>query len=522
MRATTLRAALLIAAIAVSVQSAPLGALSASSAVADAAMAGDRALVRTLLQQGGDVSAAQGDGMTALHWAAMHGDAEMAEMLLYAGANTRSTTRLGAFTALHVASSGGAAPVVRRLVDAKSDIAARTATGATPLMLAAASGSVEAVTILLDAGADANARETANEQTALMFAAARDRHEVVRALVARGADVTATSKFVDLAALSAEGEGTGRPGQGAAAAPSRDIPGVTRGFRYNELIGAQGGLTALHFASRQGALASVRALVEGGADVNQLSPGDRTSPLVIATINGHFDIAMYLLERGADPNAANQAGVTPLYGAINVQWAPIAAYPQPRAHLQQASSYMDLAKALLAKGADPNARLTRKVWFSSYNFDQSNVDEIGATPFWRAAYASDVEMMRVLVAAGADPNIATMATPIRRGPPVEGDEGGPDVSARPPVPPGGPSVTPLQAAAGVGYGKGFAGNSHHVAPGGMMAAVKYLIEELGADVNAADHEGNTAIHHAAARGDNDMILYLVSKGADPTVVNRRG
>jgi len=500
------------------------GLHASSSAVADAAMARDRTAVRTLLQQGGDASAAQGDGMTALHWAATHGDAELAEMLLYGGANTRATTRLGAFTPLHVASRAGAAAVVTRLVGAAADVDARTSTGATPLMLAASSGSVEAVTALLDAKADPNATEAAHEQTALMFAAARDRHEVVRVLLARRAEANAVSKFVNLAALSADGEGTGRPAQtpAAAAAAARDIPGVTRGFRYNELIGAQGGLTALHFAARQGGLSSVEALVEGGADVNQASPGDRTSPLVIATINGHFDIAMYLLERGADPNLANQAGVTPLYGAINVQWAPIAAYPQPRAHLQQRHTYVDLVQALLAKGADPNARLSRKVWFSSYNFDQSNVDEIGATPFWRAAYASDVAMMRLLVAAGADPNIPTMATPIRRGPSEDGDAGGPDVAAAPPIPPGGPGVTPLQAAAGVGYGKGFAGNSHHVAPGGMMAAVTYLIEALGAEVNAADHEGNTAIHHAAARGDNAMILYLVSKGADPTVVNRRG
>ena len=523
MRGNHFRRALLLALAAALAADAPIGAATSSSAVADAAMARDRAAVRTLLQQGGDVSAAQGDGMTALHWAATYGDVELAEMLLYAGANARATTRLGAFTPLHVASRNGAADIVSRLVGASADVEARTSTGATPLMLAAASGSVEAVTALLDAKADPNATESAHEQTALMFAAARDRHEVVRALLARGANGAATSKFTDLAALSAEGEGTGRPAQAAAAAAAaREIPGVTRGFRYNELIGAQGGLTALHFAARQGGFRSVEALVEGGADVNQTSPGDRTSPLVIATINGHFDIAMYLLERGADPNLANQAGVTPLYGAINVQWAPIAAYPQPRAHLQQQHTYIDLVQALLAKGADPNARLTRKVWFSSYNFDQSNVDEIGATPFWRAAYASDVTLMRILVAAGADPNITTMAVPGRRGPPADGDEGGPDISARPPVPPGGPSVTPLQAAAGVGYGKGFAGNSHHVAPGGMMAAVKYLIEELGADVNAADHEGNTTIHHAAARGDNEMILYLVSKGADPTVVNRRG
>jgi uncharacterized protein len=521
-RGTHFRTGMLLVLAATLAAGAPLRA--SSSAVADAAMARDRAAVRTLLQQGGDVSAAQGDGMTALHWAATHGDGELAEMLLYAGANTRATTRLGAFTPLHVASRGGVADVVARLVGAGADVEARTATGATPLMLAASSGSVDAVTALLDARADPNATEKAHEQTALMFAAARDRHEVVRVLLARGANPAAASKFTDLAALSDDGEGTGRPAQpGAAPAGARDVPGVTRPFRYNELIGAQGGLTALHFAARQGALRSVQSLVDGGADVNHASPGDRTTPLVIAVINGHFDIAMHLLEHGADPARANEAGVTPLYGVVNVQWAPIAAYPQPRAHLQQQHTYLDVMRALLARGADPNARLTRKVWFSSYNFDQSNVDEIGATPFWRAAYASDVEAMRLLAAAGADPHVPTIK-PAERMRPAGGDfdAGGPDVSGLAPVPVGGPSVTPLQAAAGVGYGKGFAGNSHHVAPGGMMAAVRYLVEELGADVNAPDHEGNTVIHHAAARGDNEMILYLVGRGADPTVVNRRG
>jgi ankyrin repeat protein len=241
---------------------------------------------------------------------------------------------------------------------------------------------------------------------------------------------------------------------------------------------------------------------------------------LIAVINGHFDVAMYLLEHGADPTLASTSGATPLYAAINVQWAPKAAYPQPRAYLQQQHSYLDLLKALLEKGADPNVRLRQKIWFASYNFDQSNVDESGATPFWRAAYAADVDAMKLLVAHGADPHIATIAVPHRRDP--DSPDDAKDVSGLQPVPLGGASITPLQAAAGPGYGLGFAGNSHHYAPGGMLAAVKYLVEELHADVNARDADGNTALHNAAARGDNDMIEYLVSKGADVKVVNRAG
>jgi ankyrin repeat protein len=179
-------------------------------------------------------------------------------------------------------------------------------------------------------------------------------------------------------------------------------------------------------------------------------------------------------------------------------------------------------KMLIDKGADVNARLKRKVWYSGYNFDLSGVDEIGATPFWRAAYASDVEAMKLLVANGADPNLRTMKPAGRPRTGDGGREATKDISGLPPIPIGGPGVTPLQAAAGVGYGEGFAANSHRFAPGGMLATVKYLVEECGADVNEVDHEGNTALHHAAARGDNEMILYLVSKGANIKVVNREG
>jgi ankyrin repeat protein len=149
------------------------------------------------------------------------------------------------------------------------------------------------------------------------------------------------------------------------------------------------------------------------------------------------------------------------------------------------------------------------------------VDEIGATPFWRAAYASDIDAMKLLVARGADPNIPSMK-PAGRPRTADVERDVQDVSKAPPIPIGGPGVPPLVAAAGSGYGEGFAANSHRYAPSGMLAAVKYLVEELHADVNAADHEGNTALHNAAARGDVEMIQYLVSKGADVKAVNREG
>jgi uncharacterized protein len=512
-----------------------LGAAPDPAVVAAAAQARDAATVRALLTKGADVNAAQGDGMTALHWAAMNADRELASMLLYAGANWRATTRLGGYLPLHLAAQSGADEVLEMLLAAGSDASSRTSTGATPLMLAASSGSVKSVELLLGRGADVNATESAHGQTALMFASASDRADVARLLLKRGSNSATATTIIDLEKLTALPGDDGqqqqqqRPPQGGAApgaggAPAAaDVAGVTRPYRYNELIGRQGGLTALLLASRQGARETAMALVEGGADVNLVSPADHTSPLLIATINGHFDLAMYLMSRGADVTLSSENGVTPLYAAINVQWAPKAFYPQPRAYLQQSTSYLELMKALLEKGADPNARLSKKVWYSTYNFDNLRLEEVGASSFWRAAYASDVEAMKLLVARGADPFIPTSRPAGRTTRGVPGQlTTVQDTSGRPPIPVGGPGIPALQAAAGWGYGDGFAGNAHRFAPSGMMAAVKYLVEEVGADVNEEDYDGNTPLHQAAARGDVEMILYLVGKGADPTRINRDG
>jgi ankyrin repeat protein len=526
-----------------------------STPVADAAQQGDKETVRTLLRQAADVNAAQGDGMTALHWAAMKNDVELARTLLYAGANPRATTRIGSYTPLVLAAKNGNAAVMDPLIKAGADVNAKTSNGTTPLMLAAASGDVAAVSRLIEAGADVNAKEGTRAETAAMFAAASNRAAVIQVLASHGADLNATTSIVNLNDLDRNAFGgilfgnpapppsEGRGGRGAAGAPQpaagqtaqggqpgRNFPGGGRGqgkagidrqYQLNELVYTQGGMTPLLFAARQGYAEAAEALLGGGVDVNQLSTGDHTSALLIATINGHFDLAKFLLDHGADPNLTSENGAAPLYAALNCEWAPKSLYPQPRAYLNQKVSYLDLTAALLDKGADPNARLKKKVWYSGYSFDLSGVDEIGATPFWRAAYASDVAAMQLLVAHGADPNIPTIKGAGRaRTADVERDVQ--DVSKAPPVPVGGPGVPPLVAAAGSGYGEGFAANSHRFAPTGMMAAVKYLVEELHADVNASDHEGNTALHNAASRGDVEMIKYLVSKGANVMAVNREG
>jgi uncharacterized protein len=514
----------------------------APSSVVEAAMQGNKDAVRTLLKQGADVNTPQGDGMTALHWAAQKGDLDLAQTLLYAGANVRATTRVGGYTPLLIASRNGHAALVDALLANGADPNLATSNGATPLMMAAQGGNADVVKALIAKGADVNAKEKVKNETALMIAASYGRADVIRALAAHGAELAATTKVLDMAVFNKEegerlaqfqqqqaAQAAAAGGRGNAAAPEgrrgfnpNAKPGIERQYNYTELVAYWGGMSAVHFAAREGRIEAMKALVDAKADINQKVVGDNSTPMLIATINGHFDLAKYLLDQGADPNLAAHNGVTPLYAALNVQWAAKALYPQPRAFEQQHASYLDLMTALLDKGADPNARLTKKVWYAQYDFDQSGLDEAGSTPFWRAAYASDIDAMKLLIARGADPNIPTMRTPGRVRTGDVGERVLADVAPTPPIPVGGPGIAPLLAAAGQGYGEGFAANHHRYAPGGMLAAVKYLVEELHADVNVRDHEGNTAIHHAAARGDNEMILYLISKGADPKIINRAG
>jgi ankyrin repeat protein len=516
----------------------------------DAAERGDVAAVRALIKQGEDVNTAQGDGMTALHWAAMNGDEALAKLLLGAGANTRAATRINRYTPLMLAARQGHGGVVEALLEGGADPTDATDNGTTVLMFAAASGDVASVEAIAKRKVDLNARETVRGLTASMFAASANHAAVVTALGKAGADLTLASDPLDLRVIdrtkfkgvlfgnptapkapgeesgSVEGGGgrngnaTGRnngPGAPPAAGPVR-VPGVDRDFSGNELVNTHGGMTPLLFAARQGHVETAVALLDAGVDIEQAKIGDGTTPLLMATINGHFDLAKILLDRGADPNRSAINGITPLYEVINLEWSPRAGGARLKVYKDQKLSYIDMMTLLLDKGADPNARLATKVW---YGGNLSGVNEQGATPFWRAAYAADIVAMKLLVSRGADPNIPTMKG-LSRPMTDDGVREYREVGNRQPVPVGGPGVPPLVAASGVGYGEGFAGNTHNFAPTGMMAALKYLVEELGADVNAVDHEGNTAMHNAAARGDVEMILYLVEKGADPKAVNREG
>ena len=577
---------------------ASLGA-AVTAPVADAARTGDRDAVKALLKEGADVNAPQGDGMTALHWAADRGDVELTNVLLYAGANLAAVTRIGQYTPLHIAARSGSAAVVKVLAAARADVMARTSpSGVTPLHLAASSGNIETIATLLDHKADVNAKESEWGQTPLMFAAAQDRTEAVKLLLTRGADARVASKFIDLAQqqaldraarqlqqkiLQATVPKDQRPTASqvqAAIQAARELllsgkvpppdqrpagPDTTdRNFNPEEInppVAAKGGLTALHHAVRQGYVGTTKALIDGGADINQPTAGDGSTPLLMAAVNGQFDIALLLIEKGADPNLTSKGNaVSPLWATINAQWQPRTRFPQPQNTELQKATYLDVMRALLDAGADPNGRIQSHPWYMVYtgcgNRNCGLADNSGSTPFWRAAYSVDVEAMKLLVKYGADSNIPTVAPAqaIRRGggggqpqgaqggqPGAQGQGGalvGRDVGAggavapipdanqerytAPPVPPGGPGAFPIHAAAGVEYGEGFAGNAHRHAPGGWMPAMKYLVEELGADVNARDNDGYTPLHHAAARGDNEMILYLVSKGADPKAVARSG
>jgi ankyrin repeat protein len=305
------------------------------------------------------------------------------------------------------------------------------------------------------------------------------------------------------AAGGGRGGGGGRAGASAPRAPSG-----------TEQIGTQGGFTALHYAARDGYADAALMLVDAGVDVN-VPTADESSPLLVATINGNFDLGMRLLERGADPNLASDDGAAPLFATPNTVWALRTWYPQPTAYRQQKTSYLEFMDALLAAGADPNARTKAHIWYAAYNAGRMGVEFTGATAFWRAAYALDVEAMRLLVRHGADPHLPTVA--------IGGGRARPDdPSGLAPVPPGGPHVPPFHAASGVGYGTSRVAQQHRTVPDGWLPAARYFIEELGIDVNIRDADGYTALHHAAARGDNEMIMYLVEKGADVMAVARSG
>lgn len=487
------RRLLLAAALLVGATTLPSAAAGAETPLIEAARAGDAALVTALLQQGADAESASPDGTTALHWAARAAAPEAVERLLGAGADPQRANRYGV-TPLALAAESGEPAVVGALLAAGADPDTATPAGETVLMVAARTGRVAVLDQLLAGGAAVDATESWRGQTALMWAAAENNADAVRRLVQAGADVEARSG---------------------------------------------GGLTALLFAVREGRIDAARALLAAGADVNaglsnttagsgSYTPAasGHTSPLALAVINAHHELAAVLLEAGADPNPPDARGSV-LHALAWIRRPGSGRPPQPTGDLDS----LDLARRLLARGADPNVRIAwREIPFEvdlgivkpppNISVGRNFISFVGATPFYLAAKHADLDLMRLLVDHGADP-----------------------------LTPTGQGVTPLMAAAGLGFWDGESpgplnGTPEHV----RLEAVKMTLA-LGNDLHAVTDFGDTviegdgvelllrhplnllaldaerdrgdmrwsgctALHGAAMMGSNLIVQYLIDAGAD--------
>jgi len=446
------------------------------------------------------------DSVTRLLTAIYHGDVQTVDRLIAAGANVRAANREGV-TPLALACLDGDLPIIARLLAAGADPKERGPNGETLLMLAARNGRVDVIKRLLDAGVDVNAREALRGTTALMWAAEQRHPDAVKALLAAGADPAITSgpaglpqnymaPRVNVSAVQearqrrARATAAGRTydeqvaferrnpvvgpdsptGQAGAAAPTDDDTVVQAG-----LVGNGGGaLTALVFAAREGDVESAKALLDGGARIDQTTEYGWT-PLLTAVNNRNYALAKLLVDRGADVNLPNKGGWTPLYLATDNRNIEGGDYPVPTPDLD----HLEIIRALLQHGADPNARvrdntLTRTIFTMQWFFED------GATAFVRAAQSSDTELLKLLLEYHADPFIAT----------ANGD-------------------TALTAAGGIGWVEGV---TYERSPQENVEAIRMLLD-LRLDPNAANKEGRTALMGAALKGRNAAVQLLVDRGA---------
>ena len=408
-------------------------------------------------------------GSTALHRAVESDDAQAVERLVRGGADVNAATRYRV-TPLSIAILRGNVDIARALLAAGANPNLVMGAGEPIIMTAARTGNVPLLKALLDGGADANARERFYGQTPLMWAAIEDHGPAIQLLAAAGADVNARANIL-------EGEPIWRYG-----ADSRNgINGeALQNFNTNF---SKGGLTALMYAAREGSASAVRALIDAGASHRTADPEGFT-PLLLAIQNGHYDTAAALVEKGADPNQADRSGQTPLFAVTDLR-SLLWVYNRPRPRPRTALDSLGLAKMLLDKGAKVDAKLTGPAR-RPMGGGGSGLTGRGATAFLRAAVASDVPMMRLLLERGADPKVVTAN-----------------------------GVTALHAAAGLRWNDNsmsWAVTMGLATEELSLTAVKMLIDQ-GLDVNAVDDQGATALHGAAARGANDIVRLLVGKGA---------
>jgi ankyrin repeat protein len=438
--------------------------------VADAAMRGDKEAIRSLLGDRAAVNGAQVDGTTALHWAVRQDDLATADLLIQAGADVRVANRYGV-TPLALAATNGNRAMIERLLRAGADPNAATPAGETALMTTARTGKEDAVRLLLDRGADVNARESFRGQTALMWAVLENHPSVVKLLLARGADINARTLVRAIKGEYQPARVGGASGNGI--------------VRQRALPTLEGGMTPLLFAVREANLEMVRLLLDSGADIS-LASGNDTSPLLIAILNGQVGLALYLLERGADPNAADAYGRAALFAAVDLRNFNHEKYPDLPT---DGRDPMELIRALLKKGADVNARTNTVPVHGLMQFDGSWVNFDGQTPFLRAALSGDIEVMRLLLEYKADPNL-----PVNQG------------------------TTPLMAAAGINW---IPGQTYSHTEAEYIEAVKLCLAN-GAEVNAQNSLGFTAMHGAANRGWESIIQVLADHGAKLDIKDQQG
>jgi ankyrin repeat protein len=429
----------------------------ASTDVADAAKRGDRDAVRAALARKADVNAAQIDGSTALHWAAERDDLDMADQLIRAGARVTARTREGV-TPLQLAATNGSAGMIDRLLKAGADVnASLSAGGDTALMMAARTGKTDAIRVLVEAGGNVNAKESWGGTTALMWAVSEGHADAARLLIGAGADVNARSNYVAAA--------NGRGFEGRTPVGNRTDP------KAEEF--ASGWLTPLTLAAREGDVEMARALVSANADVNAAA-GDGKTALAVAIFNGNYDVASFLVDNKADVNKADAQRFTPLFWAVdrrNMETAPnfpwmVTADPMP------------LIRKMLEAGANPNALVNNT---PRARMREGSPRIVFATALMRAAFAGDLDLVKLLLERGADPKIISRD-----------------------------SETMLSAAAGLAFIHGY---HRGKSPEERLQVVKLFVQ-LGNDVNWADDYGITPLMAAGNFGSVPIIQYLIDAGAD--------